>query len=420
MRIPIPGYAVVHERGTVLFDTGLHEPLIHSSDELGALAALYTAELTPDDLAEVQLARAGIDPGSVTHVVNSHLHFDHCGRNGPFPHAVTLVQAAEWEAAQHPTKYAYVGVPRDEIAAGDLRLVDGAVDLFGDGTVVLVPTPGHTVGHQSLLVRASTAADADAALLVGDACYLRRMLTARVTPDFAIDVAGQLASVRDAGAPRGRRRPADLLPRHRRVGRRAGRPGRATRRLTSRLFLARRRGEAQCVTKRSSCCAGCRVSTHHGPGRSGRRACTTRPCTSPRAVRGRARSAHLQRISATLSKRSPAVDRHRRHHDDDHTGRPRRPDDGRRQGARRPLDADHGERHARRVRRGRPPRRRSTARARTSRRSRAAAARPRSTRRRCGCASGSPTWRSRSTRSSPRATSSSCTTRCRAASTAPP
>ena len=104
------------------------------------------------------------------------------------------MQAAEWEAAQHPTTYAYVGVPLDEVGGGDLRLVDGAVDLFGDGTVVLVPTPGHTVGHQSLLVRASGAPDADSALLVGDACYLRRMLTARLTPDFAVDVAGQLAS----------------------------------------------------------------------------------------------------------------------------------------------------------------------------------------------------------------------------------
>jgi N-acyl homoserine lactone hydrolase len=194
MRFPVPGYAVVHERGTVLFDTGLHAPLMTSTDELGALAELYTIELTPEDLAEVQLQRAGIDPDSVTHVVNSHLHFDHCGRNGPFPHAVTLVQAAEWEAAQRRTKYAYVGVPLDEIGGGDLRLVDGAVDLFGDGTVALVPTPGHTAGHQSLLVRASTAPDADSALLVGDACYVRRMLAARLTPSFAIDVAGQLAS----------------------------------------------------------------------------------------------------------------------------------------------------------------------------------------------------------------------------------
>jgi glyoxylase-like metal-dependent hydrolase (beta-lactamase superfamily II) len=194
MRYPIPGYAVVHERGTVLFDTGLHEPLMTSSEELGALAAMFAPELTPQDLAEARLAEAGIDPESVTHVVNSHLHFDHCGRNGPFGNAVTLIQTPEWEAAQHPTRYAYVGVPLDEIGAGDLRLVDGELDLFGDGTVVLVPTPGHTVGHQSLLVRASPAPGADSALLVGDACYVRRMLTARVTPGFAADVDGQLAS----------------------------------------------------------------------------------------------------------------------------------------------------------------------------------------------------------------------------------
>jgi N-acyl homoserine lactone hydrolase len=194
MRYPIPGYAVVHEQGTVLFDTGLHESLMTSSESLGALARMFAPELTPEDLAESRLAEAGIDPASVTHVVNSHLHFDHCGRNGPFADAVTLVQAPEWEAAQHPTKYAYVGVPLDEIGGGDLRLVEGEVDLFGDGTVVLVPTPGHTVGHQSLLVRAGPEPDADSALLVGDACYVRRMLAARLTPRFAVDVPGQLAS----------------------------------------------------------------------------------------------------------------------------------------------------------------------------------------------------------------------------------
>ena len=85
MRYPIPGYAVVHERGTVLFDTGLHEPLMTSTDELGALAAMFEPELTPADFAEARLTEAGIDPESVTHVVNSHLHFDHCGRNGPVP-----------------------------------------------------------------------------------------------------------------------------------------------------------------------------------------------------------------------------------------------------------------------------------------------------------------------------------------------
>jgi glyoxylase-like metal-dependent hydrolase (beta-lactamase superfamily II) len=195
IRYPVPGYAVLHERGTVLFDTGLHESLMASDAMLGPLASLFTVEMTPADLPEARLTEAGIDPASVTHVVNSHLHFDHCGHNGPFADAVTLVQATEWAAAREPaTPYSYVGVPLEEIGAGDLRLVDGEVDLFGDGTVVLVPTPGHTVGHQSLLVRATPGTDADAALLVGDACYLRRMLAAGVTPRYATDVPGQLAS----------------------------------------------------------------------------------------------------------------------------------------------------------------------------------------------------------------------------------
>ena len=92
IRYPVPGYAVIHEQGTVLFDTGLHESLITSDEMLGVLAPMFTVELTPADLPEARLAEAGIDPASVTHGVNSHLHFDHCGHNGPFADAVTLVQ----------------------------------------------------------------------------------------------------------------------------------------------------------------------------------------------------------------------------------------------------------------------------------------------------------------------------------------
>jgi glyoxylase-like metal-dependent hydrolase (beta-lactamase superfamily II) len=187
MRYPVPGYAVVHERGVVVFDTGLHDALMSSSDELGALADVFTIELTPADLVESRLAEHGVEIGAVTHVVNSHLHFDHCGRNGPLAHATTLVQRAEWDAAQRPGRTTYVGVPMDEIAAARIELLDGAHDVFGDGTVVCVPTPGHTAGHQSLLVRASTDAGAEAALLVGDACYLASMLAGDVLPPFAFD-----------------------------------------------------------------------------------------------------------------------------------------------------------------------------------------------------------------------------------------
>ena len=130
-------------------------------------------------------------PSAITHVVNSHLHFDHCGRNGPFAHATTLLQADEWEAAHHPGPTTYVGVHLDEIEAGHIELLSGAHDVFGDGTVVCVPTPGHTAGHQSLLVREADRPGADAALLVGDACYLQRMLTDGVFPPFAHDAERQ-------------------------------------------------------------------------------------------------------------------------------------------------------------------------------------------------------------------------------------
>jgi glyoxylase-like metal-dependent hydrolase (beta-lactamase superfamily II) len=187
MRYPIPGYAVVHERGTVVFDTGLHETLMTSTDELGGLAKVFTVELGPEDLVDRRLVERGLEPEGVTHVVNSHLHFDHCGRNGPFAHATTLVQRAEWEAAQRPGRTTYVGVPFDEVAAGHVQLLDGAHDVFGDGTVMCVPTPGHTVGHQSLLVQPDGDAGGRGALLVGDACYLASMLAEDVLPPFAFD-----------------------------------------------------------------------------------------------------------------------------------------------------------------------------------------------------------------------------------------
>jgi glyoxylase-like metal-dependent hydrolase (beta-lactamase superfamily II) len=194
MRYPVPGYAVIHERGTVVFDTGLHDTLMSSNEELGGLAKVFTIELTPDDLVESRLAACGVEVAAVTHVVNSHLHFDHCGRNGPLAHATTLVQRAEWEAAQRPGRTTYVGVHLDEIGSGHVQLVDGGHDVFGDGTVVCVPTPGHTAGHQSLLVRAGAEAGADSALLVGDACYLSSMLAGDVLPPFAFDADRQRGS----------------------------------------------------------------------------------------------------------------------------------------------------------------------------------------------------------------------------------
>lgn len=192
IRYPVPGYAVVHERGVVVFDTGLRSSLMGGTAELEHLAGAFTVELTTEDLVEHRLQEHGLEVEAVTHVVNSHLNFDHCGRNGPFAGATTLVQRAEWDALASGDPTTYVGVPVDEIGAGHLQLLDGPHDVFGDGTVVCVPTPGHTAGHQSLLVR--SADGPDAALLVADACYLQDMLADDVLPSFGHDPGEQRRS----------------------------------------------------------------------------------------------------------------------------------------------------------------------------------------------------------------------------------
>ena len=102
-----------------------------------------------------QLARLGLTPADVRYVANSHLHFAHCGGNEFFPRATFFV---------HPLDY---------------RMIDGEHDVFGDGSVVLLPTYGHTPGHQSLLVRTGKNAQI---VCASDACYTRENMDRDVLP----------------------------------------------------------------------------------------------------------------------------------------------------------------------------------------------------------------------------------------------
>ena len=127
-----------------------------------------------------QLARLGLKPDDVSFVANSHLHFDHCGGNEFFPRATFLVQRPELEAARRlgfvPS---YSPSPIDFDHPLDYRMVDGEHDVFGDGSVVLLPTYGHTPGHQSLLVRADKHSQI---VCASDACYTRENMDRDVLP----------------------------------------------------------------------------------------------------------------------------------------------------------------------------------------------------------------------------------------------
>jgi glyoxylase-like metal-dependent hydrolase (beta-lactamase superfamily II) len=194
--VPIPCWLVVHPAGRLLFDTGIHRQVI--ADPVGRLgerrAQRFAIRSAPDDHVVAQLAALDLAPDDVTTVANSHLHFDHCGGNEFFPRATLLVQRREMEAARDP---AVLGTGRYTPSAQDFdlplpyRLVDGEHDVFGDGTVTLFPTFGHTPGHQSLRVRAR---DGEW-VMTADACYTREHLDGERLSGVVWDAAEMMRSL---------------------------------------------------------------------------------------------------------------------------------------------------------------------------------------------------------------------------------
>lgn len=182
--VPVPCVLVHHPRGRLLFDTGIHPEAI--TDPVGRLGAArarrFAVRSGPDEEVASQLGRLGLRPDDVGLVANSHFHFDHCGGNELFPRATFLVQRAELVAARavdpaRPGRYA----PSVRDFDHPLRYlpVEGEHDVFGDGTVVLLPTPGHTPGHQSLWVELP---ETGPVILTGDACYTLEHLEAERVP----------------------------------------------------------------------------------------------------------------------------------------------------------------------------------------------------------------------------------------------
>jgi len=188
MRMPVPAYLVEHPKGALVFDTGMHPELLTSKDRLRKIGPQFELHLDEASLVGNRLAEAGVDPADLPIAVPSHLHFDHGGGIGQLPNARLLLQAKEWEAG-HKESLVAVGIyePEDFDLGHDKVLLDGEHDVFGDGSVRIVPTPGHTPGHQSLLVEGRL-------LLVGDACYCRLALDLDALPMFSPDPDRQLAT----------------------------------------------------------------------------------------------------------------------------------------------------------------------------------------------------------------------------------
>jgi glyoxylase-like metal-dependent hydrolase (beta-lactamase superfamily II) len=177
---PVRCYLIEHPKGLLLWDAGLPEGSPENPPPAGTFPKGILQPLVP------WLAGLGITPADIAYAGFSHLHNDHAGNANHFAGATVVASAREWAHAFGPDP-GPVYRPQDYAALRDSRaiLVDGTHDLFGDGAVVIHAAPGHTPGHQILLL--TVPAEERPLLLVGDAFYAPEDRTHRRVPEWNWD-----------------------------------------------------------------------------------------------------------------------------------------------------------------------------------------------------------------------------------------
>ena len=180
----------------LLWDTGVPQSTLNHRKGWSTLPKLIVYHL--DKTITGQLAEIGLKISDITYVALSHTHGDHIGNVGLFPNSTILMQRAEYSWIRSPDgtndnvnqlkalARKLLGTPKH------LQLLDGDTDLFRDGSVTLVSTPGHTPGSQSLLVHLK---NSGFIVLSGDVVHLEENFEKRIVPSLNTDKAASIASM---------------------------------------------------------------------------------------------------------------------------------------------------------------------------------------------------------------------------------
>jgi len=189
-------WLVKHASEWLLWDTGVPETTLHDPRGWSTLPKLIVYWL--DRSLTDQLAEIGLIPDDIGRVAISHTHGDHIGNVRLFQNSTILMQRAEYSWIHSPNG------PNDNVnqlmalarnllgTPKHLQLIDGDTDVFGDGSVCLISTPGHTPGHQSLLVHLNRSGFI---ILSGDVAHLEENFDKNIVPSLNTDRVESIASM---------------------------------------------------------------------------------------------------------------------------------------------------------------------------------------------------------------------------------
>jgi N-acyl homoserine lactone hydrolase len=226
LRLPAPVFLLEHPGvGKILVDTGLHASVATDPKQNmgGLIGRFYTFDMQPEQAAAAQLRARGTEASDIGVVVMTHLHMDHASAISDFQSATYVLGEGEWAAfnARRATFSGYIhkqaahAVDYREVVY-DTRLVNSystfgrSFDLFGDGSIRLVFTPGHSAGHQSLVVRLK---DREM-LIAGDAIYFLETLEHERRGQFLHDEHNWRRSLREIQLYRRENPDALIIPSH--------------------------------------------------------------------------------------------------------------------------------------------------------------------------------------------------------------
>jgi glyoxylase-like metal-dependent hydrolase (beta-lactamase superfamily II) len=194
IQVPVGFFVVMHPKGNVLFDTGNNDKIITDPSYWGAAFQALKPVNTPDIAIDTQLQKISLKPDDIKYVVVSHLHLDHGGNVGKFPNSTFVVQKSEIQNAFWPeigtgANY-FIGdvLPlrspnTDQPNAVKMLQLNGDLDLFGDGTLVVKRWVAHTPGSQMMVVRLKNKGPT---ILTGDNVYFKENVEKNLPPSIGL------------------------------------------------------------------------------------------------------------------------------------------------------------------------------------------------------------------------------------------